>query len=377
MAGAAIVAMVGSAFVSSTAGAQGSSTYTSKAGLAYAKAQVKKYSGAVTSPAVPAIASPANLKGKTIWYIPITNAVDSLAGMGTTMESALSHLGANVHVCDGGGLPTTVANCMATAAQQNAAAVLTSYIDYEMVPTAFQALAAKNIPVVVGNEAAPPGVKPSKDLQFMDGSAQTNLFSQLMAYLTIADSKGKANVIVIKLTDSASTTKAGNIEIALLKKLCPGCTVNSISMQTAAIAQMPSALSAALVANPSTDYVTVPTDAYLPPAMGGIEASGFASKVQVISADGGLAGLQSVDAGKVAYDPGNPVEYVGWQYANAVVRLLSGLTVSPAPAGPTLVFNAANVKTLDLTPPNYLNMSWYDVSDAAFQKPYLAAWKAN
>jgi len=35
------------------------------------------------------------------------------------------------------------------------------------------------------------------------------------------------------------------------------------------------------------------------------------------------------------------------------------------------------VKTLDLTPPNYLNMSWYDVSDAAFQKPYLAAWKAN
>jgi len=49
----------------------------------------------------------------------------------------------------------------------------------------------------------------------MDGSAQTNLFSQLMAYLTIADSKGKANVIVIKLTDSASTTKAGNIEIAL------------------------------------------------------------------------------------------------------------------------------------------------------------------
>jgi len=102
---------------------------------------------------------------------------------------------------------------MATAAQQNAAAVLTSYIDYEMVPTAFQALAAKNI-------RSWSATRPHPGREAIEGSAvhgrqrADNLFSQLMAYLTIADSKGKANVIVIKLTDSASTTKAGNIEIA-------------------------------------------------------------------------------------------------------------------------------------------------------------------
>lgn len=363
------------ATASATAGSGGSGSASS--GLAYAKAQVAKYSGAVSNPTPEAIANPASLKGKTIWYIPITNAVDSLAGIGTNMGTALSHVGATVHVCDGGGLPTTVSSCMTAAAQQGAAAVVTSYVDYAMVPTSFQALAAKNIPVLVASETPPPGVTSSKYLQFLDGSAQTNLFSTLMADVTIVDSGGKANVLVIKLTDSESTTLASNLEVAEFKKYCPGCTVHSISMQTATIQQMPAALSAALVANPGVDYVTVPVDAYLPPAEGAIRAAGFANKVKVITADGGLAGLQAVAAGTVAYDPGSPVEYVGWQDANAVIRMLSGLSVGAEPAGPTLIFGPGNVKSLDLTPQNYLSMSWYGLSDSAFQAPYLAAWKAS
>lgn len=380
------VALTAGACGSSTAGsvsASGAPSSTSgsggsvDAGLAYAKAQVAKYSGTPTTEAPTSLPAAANLSGKTVWYIPITDAVDSLAGMGAAMTAALAHVGASVHVCDGKGLPTTVSSCMDTAAQQGAAAVVTSYIDYQMVPTSFQALAAKRIPVLVGAEPAPAGVATGPYLQFLSSAAQTDLFSTLMADLTIADSGGKAKVTVIKLADSASTLEASNREIAEFAKYCPGCSVNSVSMQTASISQMPSALSAALVAHPDTNYVTVPTDAYLPPAMGAIRSAGFSAKVKVISADGGLAGLQDVAAGTVAYDPGNPVEWVGWQYANAVIRMLSGQPIPPNPVGPTKVFGPDNVKSLSLTPANYLTLKWYGVSDSAFQQQYLTAWKVH
>jgi ribose transport system substrate-binding protein len=355
----------------------GASSYTSKTGLAYAKAQVAQYSGKVRLPVVPTVKHPASLKGKVIWYIPITNAVDSLAGMGTTMTAALAKLGATVQVCDGGGLPTTVATCLTNASQQGASAVVTSYIDYDMAPTGFQALATAGIPVIVGNEPPDAGVTPTKNLQFTYGTKQTDLFAALMAFETIASSKGKAHVLVIRLTDSASTTTASNLEITDLKRYCPACVVTTVNAQTAALTQLPSTVSAALTANPDINYVTVPTDAYLPPVTGAIASSGFTTKVRVISADGGVAGLQDVVSGSMLADPGNPIEWVGYEYADAVLRILSGDPVAQEPVGPTLIFTKANLAGLSLTESNYSSMSWYHVGQAAFVAPYLKAWGAK
>jgi ribose transport system substrate-binding protein len=354
--------------------ASGASKNKTKTGLAFAQAQVAKYSNRAGISSVPTVKHPANLNGKVIWYIPITNAVDSLAGMGTTMTAALAKLGATVQVCDGGGLPTTVATCLTNASQQGAAAVVTSYIDYEMAPTGFQALATAGIPVIVGNEPPDPGVTPTKNLQFTYGTAETDLFSSLMAYETIVRSKGKADVLVIRLTDSPSTTAASNLEISDLKKYCPACKVTTVDAQTAALAQLPSAVSAALTSNPNINYVTVPTDAYLPPVTGAIASSGFTAKVKVISADGGVAGLQDVVSGSLLADPGNPIEWVGYQYADAVLRILSGDPVPKEPIGPTFIFTKKSLTGLSLTEANYLTMGWYHIGESAFEAPYLKAW---
>ena len=352
----------------------GASGESQKAGLAFAKAQVAKYSGKVTLATVPTVKHPASLKGKTVWYVPITNAVDSLSGMGTAMSHALAKLGAKVQICDGGGLPTTVATCLTSAAQQGAAAVVTSYIDYDMAPTGFQALATAGIPVIVGNEPPDPGVTPTKTLQFTYGTAQTNLFAKLLAYETIVASKGRANVLVIRLTDSPSTVTAANVEVGSLKKFCPGCKITSINAQTAALNQLPSAVSAALTSNPGINYVTVPVDAYLPPVTGAIAASGFTNKVKVISADGGVAALQDVKSGSIFADPGNPVEWVGWEYADAVLRIMSGDTVSPEPTGPTIIFTKKNEAGIAINENTYLTTGWYGISEAKLEAAYLKSW---
>jgi ribose transport system substrate-binding protein len=357
--------------------ASGASAMTEKAGLAYAQAQVAKYSGKVALPTVSPVKHIADLKGKTVWYIPITNAVDSLAGMGTTMTAALKKVGAKVQICDGGGLPTTVATCLTSAAQQGAAAVVTSFIDYEMAPTGFQALAAAGIPVIVGSEPPDPGVKATKDLQFTYGTAGDNLFGELMAFETIVQSKGKANVLVLRLTDSASTTGTGNIEISYIKKYCPGCTVTSIDIQTAALAQVPSNVAAALTANPNINYITVPVDPYLPPVTGALATAGLTSKVHVISADGGVAGLEDVAAGSLLADPGGPIEFIGWEYADAVIRILSGDAVPATPAGPNLIFTKKNLTGKSLNENQYLTMNWYGIGEAAFEAPFLKAWSVK
>ncbi len=354
--------------------ASGASRMTTKTGLAYARTQIAKYSGQAELPTVLPVKHIASLKGKTVWYVPLTNAADSLAGMGTTMAEALKKVGANVQVCDGGGLPTTVATCLTSAAQQGAAAVVTSYIDYDMAPTGFQALATAGIPVIVGSEPPDPGVTATKNLQFTYGTAVNDLAGEAMAWETILQSHGTANVLVLRLTDSTSTTATGNIEISQIKKYCPGCTVTSIDIQTAALSQVPSNVAAALTANPSINYITVPVDNYLPPVTGALAAAGLTSKVRVISADGGLAGLQDVAAGSLLADAGGSIEFIGWQYADAVIRILSGDPVSPAPVGPVRIFTKANIGRITLNENQYLTMNWYGIGEAAFEAPFLKAW---
>lgn len=354
--------------------ASSAATTSAAKGLAYAKAQIAKYSGRASLPVVAPIKHRANLEGKTIWYIPLTNAVDSLAGMGTTMKTALAKVGANVEVCDGGGLPTTVASCLTDAQQQGAAAVVTSFVDYEMAPSSFQALEAAHIPVIVGDEPPDPGVTANKYLQFTYGTQTTQLFAALMAYETIVASKGKANVLVISLTDSASTTAIATTELSVFKKYCPGCTVTTMTMQTAAIAQVPSNVAAALSTNPNINYITVPVDAYLPPVQGALSTANLAGKITVVSSDGGVAGLQDVESGSLLADVGGPIEFVGWQYADAAIRILSGDPVPPSPAGPAIVFTKANLGSKVINESQYLTVNWYGLGERAYEAPYLKAW---
>ena len=198
-----------------------------------------------------------------------------------------------------------------------------------------------------------------------------------MAFETIVQSKGKANVLVLRLTDSASTTGTGNIEISYIKKYCPGCTVTSIDIQTAALAQVPSNVAAALTANPNINYITVPVDPYLPPVTGALATAGLTSKVHVISADGGVAGREDVAAGSLLADPGGPIEFIGWEYADAVIRILSGDAVPATPAGPNLIFTKKNLTGKSLNENQYLTMNWYGIGEAAFEAPFLKAWSVK
>ncbi|WP_300683531.1 sugar ABC transporter substrate-binding protein [Nocardioides sp.] len=358
----------------STPASDGASTSaSSSAGVTHAKEQIEKYAAPREHyGTVPAISSVPNLQGKTVWYVPIGTSVPVLQAMGQGITEAFKALGASVHMCDGKFTPTTVASCMESAANQKADAVITGFVDYEAVPSAFQSLASQGIPTLAAGVAQPKGVQSSKTLGFFDPSALTHIAYQLMADAVIADSNGSANVIQVGLTDS-STTK-GNTQAAAdeLKQYCPSCKVTTVETTTADASNLGSLVSAKLSANPKTNYLILPQDSFFQAALPGLQSAGFTDKVKVVTASGSPAGLQAVKAGQIAYNIGQGAIEQGWAMADGAVRLLSGVEVVPEVDGPVRVFTKANVGDLDISDANYNSSVWY--GGDAWKQDFLTAW---
>jgi ribose transport system substrate-binding protein len=342
-------------------------------GVAYAKAQLEKYSATRDAYGTPvAVANVPDLHGKTVWYVPIGTGVPVLATIGSQMQEALGKLGASVHVCDGKFQPTTIASCMSTAATQGASAVVTGFVDYASAPSAFQSLASKGIPVLVGGEPVSGGATPGKNLGFFDPSALTQQAFKLMTDAAIADSGGTANALVVRLTDSSVTIKNSQVGIDELKQYCPKCTVTTVDTLTADMSKLGSAIGAKLAANPDTNYLFLPQDAFLQAALPGIQSAGFTGKLKVIAPGGTVAGLQALKAGQIAYNIGQGAAYNGWGFADATVRLLAGAEIQPGADGAIRIFTKDNVSSLSLTDANYNSSVWYGGNQ--WQQDFLTAW---
>ena len=336
------------------------------AGLAQFTQSVNSYVAQQTVSGVSA------LKGKSVWYIPIGAAVPILATFGVAMQSALAKAGITMRTCDGKFLPTNAVACISQAETDGANGVVTGYIDYASMPTSINSLVSHHIPVLVAGEAPDGGKTSSPQLAFFNTIQTIELMQKLDMDAVIADSKGKANILYLGVTDSPQTLDAATYGKQYLTAHCSGCTINEITYNTASIAKVPSQVSAALISNPSTTYVVDELDAAAQPSVQGIQSAGYTNKVKLASTDGDLDSLQRVSASQVQFvDIGTSPIYEGWQFADGIIRMLLGHT--PAfTVGVVRVFNASTVKGLSLTPAAYATNAWYG-SDA-FQQTFLTAW---
>lgn len=356
---------------SSTSGTGDASAATNDAAATTAKAEIAKYEGTIKPTAPTPLANPADLEGKTVWYIPLVGKLPTLVATGDGMADGLKALGATVHVCDGNALPTTIAGCMTDAVNQKADAVVTNYIDYTTVPAGFQQLQSAHIPVLVGGEPPTGGKTSDTSLAFYDVSPATNKRASLAGTFAVADSDGKAQVLVLRLTDSEATkTAAQNVIDAV--KACSGCSVQTVDLSASAVDKLPAAVSAALAANPNIDYVVTPTDSFDAQALAGIRAAGFGDKVKIITVSGSLSGLQEIKAGTTLADIGVSPVYQGWAYADALVRLMSGEIPKSLDTSTLRIFTKDNVAQLNLTADEYDTNDWY--GDDAYQDAFKTAW---
>lgn len=347
-------------------------TAAAAAGVDEAKKDIAGYADSPQWPDVPKLSKQVDLKGKKFTYVALGDSVPVIHGVGVGVQQALSAEGATVNTCDGKFNPTTVASCLKTAGDERVDGVITSFVDYQMAGPAFDQLAKKGVKVIVGGVAPSGGRTNDATLAFYDNTPRVFALHEAMAESVLAQLGTKAKVVWAKLMDSTTTRTASAKGIAKFEKLCPSCQIESVEFTTVNVDKLGLAVSAALQAHPDTNAVVVPVDTMVPSALQGIQSAGKAGKVKVFSSSSDLAGLQRVEAGQQASDLGTPVLYEGWRFANAMMQLLAGETVTQGTELVTRDFTAGNVAGLTLTSATYLSDDWFDGS--GYRDKFLTAW---
>lgn len=345
----------------------GASTNAASAGSAEAAAFIEKIRGEVTWPEPAKLSKPVDLKGKTVWWVPIGDGVPAIHASGIAMRTAVESAGGTLKLCDGKFNPSDIGNCLKSAGDQGADAVVSYFVDYATIPNAFDALAAKNIPILLAGAEKQPSVE-SKTLAFWDNGALTATMNQYAAAAGIVAAGESPDAIGIILKDTPYTAKATGAMVTKWKELCADCPINTIDHTTANADKLPSAISAALLKNPKANVIISPDDFMVPPILQAVRTSGR-SDVKIVSSSGALPNMQNVKAGSQFGDVGLPANYMGWAIAHGLFQLLVGDKVSEPPVA-LRYFDSTNIGKLALTPEAYQSGEWYG------NNAYVAAFKA-
>jgi ribose transport system substrate-binding protein len=355
---------------SAPASSAASSTSTASAGVAKAQQMVTQLEATTTSYPVPtaAIKGVSALKGKTVYYIPLVQFIPGFVVTAATMKTALAKVGVNLQVCNGNGVPATVASCVQQATGAGAAGIITDAIPYGMAQNALNAAKAKGIPIIITDQIPPSGTTNSDSVTYVPGVVDQP--SQI-AWWIIANSDGKANAILAQESDSPSSIAYVQDSLSIYKQYCPGCTVTVKSITATTNSQLASDTSSNLLTNPNATYYYTEFEDSLDPTVQGIQQSNK-TDIALSVAGGTVDGLgrlksDSMVKAVVAVDQA----YAGWALSDEILRMAT----KAAPVTetfPSRLFTAQNIGSIQVTTAAQGSGAWF--GDASYQTAFAQLW---
>lgn len=339
-------------------GASTSAGAGDSSGVDHATAQLAKYSK-LTEGFVPteSLTNAASLSGKTIVYIPAVAAIPFFATSYTALKAAFKVVGANVQICDAQASPSPTAACLQQAINIKAAGVIMDALPPVIAQEAYDAVVKAGIPVVLGNIPVPQGSPATVQTVGPD----MNLTLSLAADGIIAASKGKADVLAVRVIDSPVTSGwMDNGATPEFTKYCPSCKVTTIDTKTTDLQGLPSKVSAGLLANANADYLFPELSPEVTPTVQGATDAGKGNLVAVSTATT-LGDLQQVKAGpNLTTSVGWDVVRTGWIEADLLMRLIVGQKVDASKyIIPSRVFTKSNSSGFELTQSAWDSSSWF------------------
>jgi ribose transport system substrate-binding protein len=347
---------------SSSASASASAAADPAAAAAQQKVDEASQAVDTFTPPGPELGDLSSLKGKTVYYVAANYKIPLFHIVGDAMTRALSSAGLEVKVCDGKASPSDMAGCLTQAIDAKADAVVSGSIPDDLASVAFQQVRDAGIPLLYMLTApAGPGEPAKVGYVTPDNVA----LQATNADWVIADSGAKANVLVVKVTDTPATTLwMDQGALAEYEKSCPSCEVTVLETNTGQLQKLPSLVSSAMVRDPDITYVQAEFDVTVQPVVQGLQSAGKTDGVKIISGDGTLAIQQMLAEGRVAATSGVNLDALGWYGADQVLRMMSGQpSVQNLEFPYRRLFTADNVKDLDLTPEGESSGSWFGATD--------------
>lgn len=353
-------------------GASGGSSSVDSAGLAAAKAAVATASAPLSAYPVPTakLTNVASLRGRTVYYVPITQQAPQFTVTANALRGALSAVGVSLQVCNGNSNPSQIAACVNQATAANAGAVITDSIPYALAANAFDAARAKKIPVLITDQIPDASHPANATLGYIEGAGGALL--KAVADWIIADSGGTAKVLINESTDSPSTVAYVNQAKQEFSTDCSGCSVTVNQISSANFSLISSSTSSAILRDPGVQYVVSEFDQYVQPTLEGVQQSGRQSSVKGVSTAAQISGLQMLDARNFLYvDGGQASAYQGWASADAALRLMLGQPL-PTYTIPLRLFTRDNVSSVSATSTAEASGVWF--GPTSYQAEYQALW---
>jgi ribose transport system substrate-binding protein len=376
----ALLAVVAASVIVLTGCSGGDSTSTSSSsstasGTSAVSAKVTAASAAITDYGISTDAVDGSAaKGKTIYYIPITQQAPQFAITAASLKEALNAVGAKLQVCDGGGNPSAIAACVGQATQAKAGGIILDSIAYELATTSLDAAQKAGIPVIITDQIPDSAHPASATYAQIDAPAPAQTVA-LMDWIT-ADSNSKATIVVNQSADGAAPAAyvaAGKKE---LSAECPDCKLVTNDVTTANFSLVPSSTSSALLKNPDANYLFVQFDQYLQASQGGVQQSGR-TDLKIVTGSASLSTLQALaKGGQLAAVVAQDVNVQAYQLADAMIRMISGTSGADLPKYviPSRLFTADNIKSITLTAAAQATGEWFGAT--TFVDQFKKLWGA-
>lgn len=322
----------------------------------------------------PRITGSTKLAGKSIYYIPILTNPPLFQSQARLLKTAASKLGMTLTVCNGNANPADITSCFNQAINSRAAGIVSDSVPPQLVPQAYASVVSKKVPTVALNinEAVPSQY--TSMVSAVDRQEVTQ--GRITADQIIADSKGKAHVLVVGLNDSATTTNTLNEGIKPeFTQNCPACTVSEIDLNSSQVGNVPSLVATGLVRHPDTTYVYAEYDVLVPGAIQGIGQEQKQSSVKLAAVNGTLSALQAIKGGSMFADTGNDINYEAWEAVDMLTRMIEGMNPMAEQHGkliPLRTYTKSTIGDLSLGLSAYQSGDWFGTP--TYEQQFMKLW---
>lgn len=349
------------------------SSATNQQGVTAAKAQLAKYTGVPSFTAPGPAIDVASLKGKSIYNISQSASNPFLAVTEASEKRIAKTLGIKFVNYTTQGSTAEWIRGINEAVANHADAIVLDALDPRLVAPQVQAAKKADIPVLSAQF-----YDLTQEESLLTGLAGTRsdnftLAAKLDADYAIADTHGKANVVVVENDEQMSTRAM----VASIKKEfaanCPGCKAKFINVPSSDWAtKIQSEVQSALVADPSINYVIPIYDPMAQFVIPAIKVTGNQDKVHIATFNGTPAALKMLqDRQSIRMDVGENLDWLAYANLDETFRAMLRKPQVKNENTALRVFTATNVAETG-NPPAF-NKGFGNSYIAGYQK----LWGAN
>lgn len=340
-----------------------------------AAARVTKYLQTITE--IDLGEAPASVpEAKTVYYIACSVAVCAEIQVG--VEAAVKALGWTFKSTSHQDTPETVAAAFDAAIAAKPDVVMSSGNPREWFTDQLATLQEMNVPVI--SWSLPEGYEPGNGIAANVLSADDYYFyGALMADYAVANSPNKnIRFVGLPVFPVLSLVQEGfNAEIAAI---CPDCKVETQEIAISDIGvNLPGQIVSALQADPTLDFIVYAFGGMMFGVPDALDAAGLIDQAKAVSQAGGPMNFDFIAKGRHQLgEVALASELLGWRVVDMAVSLLSGGTISKAPATesiagrPDIGLNGLPLQILQADTIADPTALWPGV--VGFQDKFLARW---